>query len=618
LRDFERHKRAILDRVGIVDLVSAHVTLKRSGQRFVGLCPFHTEKTPSFTVNPDLGIFKCFGCGKGGDIFKFIQLRENVSFMEAMSMLADRAGVQISQTEGASAGRSKSEFSKNDLVRVNAWAEQYFRSLLDNETIGQAARDYLCGRGFNDETLKRFGVGLAVDEPNRLTQAATKAGIAPALLIEADLLRQSDDGRTYDTFRSRIMFPIRDPMNRVIGFGGRTLIDDKAKYLNTRQNTVFDKGRTLYGIDIARNAISDRGRTVVVEGYTDCLAAHQAGFRETVATLGTALTESHVELMRRYGDEVILLFDSDQAGETAADRAIHVALPRSVRVRLARIPAGKDPSEFLVSATPSEFSDVLNDACDALEFKWIQTRERFGGDSSDARRRDAVLDFLRVVNEAASQQALDVIQRGLLVNHTAHLLGMTGAEVDALMRRMERAVRRPGDDTPGPRSQSRAMATASAEQTAWSRVLEVGLNEPRWLMEADERIGLDRIPTESDRRLARMVTTVVTRGGEYRLADVLAQCEPEDDTERVATLAETGARRGNFEATFRDALARLGRMYREEEIKLARDRFLGHRAGDDEDFSADDSECVRRGMKEHRHFAPRRLIRSARGPSAPE
>lgn len=598
---FEQTKREILARVDIVDLVSTHVKLKRAGRRFVGLCPFHSEKTPSFTVNQELGIFKCFGCGKGGDIFSFIQAKENLPFGEALAILADRAGVPLQKnggtTEVAGVGRA-------EVAKVCSWAAKYFQERFWDESLGRTACQYMRGRGFTDDTLRRFGIGLSIDDGTRLTQAAAKAGFSINLLIEADLIRRGDAGDTYPTFRSRIMFPIRDAMQRVIGFGGRTLVDDRAKYLNTRQNTLFDKGRTLYGIDLARNVIGERGRAVIVEGYTDCMAAHQAGFPETVATLGTALTETHADLLRRYADRAIFLFDSDNAGAAAADRAIRVALPRSLSCRLARIPGDKDPSDFLGHSSASEFSDVLNGAVDALEFKWNQTRERFGGDATDARRRDAVLEFLGVLSEAVCARAVDAIQRGLLVNQAAHLLGIDRAEVDRLLRRLAPKSDRPGRSvvsTASGNATDAASLPPDGEQAAWARVLEVLLNEPSRLRDLEGQLDIERIRSERDRRIAGIVVGVGEQIGEYSLADVLARCSDPDDILRVCALAESGALRGNYEATLHGALSRLEQSGRWAKAAPVR--------GDVREALA----LRHAAQKENRQFVPHRDIRMTSG-----
>jgi len=608
LQGFEQKKRQILDRVDLVEVVSEHVALRRSGRRLVGLCPFHTEKTPSFTVSPEMGIFKCFGCGKGGDVFSFVQARENVTFMEAMRLLADRAGVELGAVERSGAS---DEPGRVDIAKVNEWAVRFFRKTLQDATLGLATRKYLEDRNISEETAEQFELGLTIDGAPSLVDAARKAGFDLATLIAADLMRRGEDGSTYQTFRNRLIFPIRDVMRRVIGFGGRTLVDDRAKYLNTRQNVLFDKGRSLYGIDRARDAIVSRGRTVVVEGYTDCIAAHQAGFRETVATLGTALTDAHVELLRRYADEAIFLFDSDQAGDDAADRAIKVALPRCLQCRLARIPDGKDPSEFLVANNENAFSDVLNRAQDALEFKWTQIEGRFRDDASDARRREAILEFLGIVAEGADGKAVDAIQRGLLVNQVAHLLRMDRAEIDAMLVRLRprRSASSPAAAANVPRL---SQEVEEGAQRDWVRVLEVVLNEPGLLAVVGAFPELDGIADPRDRRIAEVAFRLADRLGGFRLVDVLGELSDPEDVSRVAELAERGAQRSRYEAELRDAFGRIHRRQAAGELESAKQRLLGPDGGDGAltPGSAESAALVD-GMEGHRHFAPLRLRRKA-------
>ncbi len=613
MTDLEAVKRQILDRVRIEDVVGEHVSLRRRGPRLVALCPFHSEKTPSFTVNPDRGIFKCFGCGKGGDVFSFLQLRDNLPFMDALRLLADRAGVTLPSR--ASAGQPVADGpSRTDLLKVNAWAAQFFRANLMHEVLGRPAREYLRGRGFEDACIQTFALGLAAEGLLPLKSAAAKAGITEAALLAADLLRPDEQGsRTYDTFRQRLIFPIRDASARVVGFGGRTLVDDKAKYLNTRQTALFDKGRLLYGIDIAREAISKTGRAIVVEGYTDCLACHQAGFTETVATLGTALTEHHVELLRRFADEVVLLFDSDAAGEAAADRAITVALPRCVRVRLARIPEGKDPGEFLPRAGRSAFSDVLKDAIDALEFKWFATRRRFEADVSDARRREAVLDFVRVTADAVGAQAVDAIRYGLLVNQIAHLLGIEKTEVSRLMERS-----RPRRPSAAPVSSAAPGGVAvprvtTAEQAAWVHVLEVLLNCPDGFGMLEPDPDVNRIADLRDRRIAAAVFAAAEGAAGFELADVLSRLHDPGDAARVIELVERGAARGNYQATLTLALERLNQGRREREVEESRRLLLQPVATGSGQQAQDAERRLSDSAKEHCHYVPRRMRRRLEG-----
>ena len=600
MQDLERIKTQILSRVDLATLVGEHVTLRRSGSRLVGLCPFHAEKTPSFSVNPDLGLFKCFGCGQGGDLFTFVQLREHVDFMEALRWLADRAGVEWQTTS-----RAPGEVGRQDLARVNQWAAEFFRRQLLDERAGASVREYLSQRGIAPEISERFGLGLAVDEWSTLLEAARRAGHSDRALRAADLVREGQGGRLYDTFRHRLMFPIRDATQRVIGFGGRTLGDDRAKYLNTSQNALFDKGRGLYGLDLARAAMAPAGRAIVVEGYTDCLAAHQAGFAETVATLGTALTPAQVDLLRRYTEQVILLFDSDTAGETAAERGIRVALPRHVTVRLARIPEGKDPADFLQSEPPASFAAVLDRARDALEFKWQQTRQRFAGETSSRARHDAVVDFLGVVAEACRSGALDAIERGQIINGVAHLIQMPTDEVRRLVAQLERQGRRLAGEGDAPPRRS-----SGGHLHPWARVLAVLLNEPGWGPRVAEQLVPDRIDDPADRAIAEAVRACIDLlGGEFHLADVMARLTDPAVTQRAAELAEQGALRANYEATLATALAQLQQQESAEQA-LDHARRLAD-AGDDDQAGA--LSGLHGLMKEHRHFAPRRLIRRPEG-----
>lgn len=610
MHDLETAKRQILDRVDILEVVSDHVRLKRSGQRWVGLCPFHSEKTPSFTVRPDHGSFKCFGCGKGGDVFSFIQLRENVSFMESMSILADRVGIELSQRRRS----GSTEPGRADLAKVSAWAAGFFRTQLLDPDLGRSAREYLQHRQMTSEITERFQLGLALDGGDRLQRAASQKGIDRSLLLAADLLRKSERGNFYDTFRNRLVFPIRDATGRIIGFGGRTLGEDRAKYINTAQNALFDKGRNLYGIDLARKALTERRRAIVVEGYTDCLAAHQAGFTETVATLGTALTEAQVRLMRRYCEEIILLFDSDQAGEAAAERAIRVALPQCVTVRLAHIPDGQDPSDFLSHASSDAFSDVLNKSVDALEFKWSQVRKRYEGGASNTRRREAILDFLRVVAEGAEASAVDAIQRGLLINQVAHLIRADRDEVDRMMRRLtprrsDGRTRETGGAMPPPH-----VGPSDGEQAAWTRVLEVLLSEPTALRSVDDVPNIARITDERDRRIAQVVFELAGGPEGFTLADVLARCHDTADVERVTEVARRGARLNRREATLQSAFDRIAEALQHEKLEQCKQGLLRPETEQDTDVDGTDvRETIQEGAKKHKHFVPRRLIRQSLG-----
>lgn len=605
--DLDRIKNEIVSRVNIVDVVMEHVALKRRGSRWVGLCPFHSEKTPSFTVTPDKGFFKCFGCGRGGDIFTFVQLRENVDFGEALRFLADRAGVELRHgphTDSKGTGRA-------DLAKVNEWAAKFFRRLLTAPASGSPVADYLRSRGVSPEIEDQFRLGYAADDLDGLVNTARAAGFSPEVLLAADLVRSSEHGRLYCTFRNRLMFPIRDAMNRVVGFGGRTLGDDPAKYLNTRQNALFDKGRGLYGIDLARRRISEVDRSIVVEGYTDCLAAHQAGFIETVATLGTALTESQVDLLRRYGGTAILLFDADKAGEAAAERAIRVALPRHLVVRLARIPDGKDPADFLQRHDSDTFAQLLNSAVDALEFKWQQTVRRFGEDLDGRHRREAVTEFMAVVAEAFQSGVVDAIDRGLVVNQIAKLVSIDTAGVHALLQQAtRRGVSGSVPHTPVEAGDAANTGrTVDAEQAGLTRMLEVLLNEPGLFESCQGLFEPDRFDDVRDRRIAELVKRLAESCGEFALSEVMAGCEDPATGARAAELAHRGERRGNYERTLLVARSMLEHVKALRQGEALKDVRLTHDGSDDASAASKQVEALLEGLRRP-HYVPRRMRRT--------
>lgn len=596
----------ILDRVEILDLVSEHVALKRRGSRWVGLCPFHPEKTPSFHVTPDRGRYKCFGCGRGGDVFTYVQERENVTFPEAMRILADRAGIELSARPGGESTGS----GRVEIAKVNDWAVRYFRDALLDESRGGVARDFLRSRNLGDDVVEAFSVGYAGDEKSPIEAAAQRAGYRPPLLIDADLIRKKETGGTYDSFRDRLMFPVRDATGRVVGFGGRTLVDHKAKYLNTRQNALFDKSRNLFGIDRARAAMQERNRAILVEGYTDCLAAHQAGFTETVATCGTAFTDSQVDLIRRYCAEVVLLFDSDDAGAQAADRALQLAIPRNLAVRLARLPDGQDPCDFLAAESPERFAAVIDGATDALEFKWRQLEVRYRAEQSDGAKHEAVLEFVRFIGEASTGGSMDAIQRGLVVNRVASLLSMDPRDIHGMIARTTRPRSVPTDEPA-----DAAPGRATPLQDAWCILLGVLLNEPGHCADLPGDLDVYSIGDPRDRRLMERVKSLADRLGEFTQNDLVAACGDDNEAAvRLAELADRGAARGNYAATLAGALDRLtqgSHLLRSESVKTEL------RGAGDDDQARSALARLAEFSKEHRSFVPKRRMIGSRVAAPP-
>ena len=303
-----------------------------------------------------------------------------LSFWRSREILARRANIDLDEKIGGSGQRNSGGVGKSDIERVNQWAARWFRAQFESDA-GKHCRKYVADRGITEETAAEFGLGFAPDGWSGLNEAARKAGISESQLVAAGLVKRRDTGDGgYDAFRNRLMFPIHDPLSRVIAFGGRALGDDKAKYLNSPQTALFDKSKALYGMLQSRESWKESKRAVITEGYLDCILCHQAGFKDVVATLGTAMTAEHVGLLARYRiDSVVLVFDADEAGQKAADRAIGVILPHKLEIRIAQVPEGMDPADVIVNQGGAAFAEFLTRATPALEFKWGQVVHRWGG-----------------------------------------------------------------------------------------------------------------------------------------------------------------------------------------------------------------------------------------------
>ena len=423
----------------IVEVISSYFPLKRAGKDFKALCPFHPEKTPSFTVSPNKQIFKCFGCGKGGSVFNFIMAKENLTFPEAIRFLAERAGMELKDQ----AGSNEQAGARRQVREVLDWATQFFERTLKHPTLGARGRQYLEGRGITQATIDLFRVGYAPEGWDGLLKAAARENITPGLLEAGGLVAARETGGYYDRFRGRVMFPILDALSRPIAFGGRAMGSDEPKYLNSPETTLFHKGEALYGLPQARPAIEAERRVVVVEGYFDVVMPHQVGVKHVVATLGTALTSEHVRALRRFADEVILVFDSDVAGRRAADRGIELFLGEDVRVYVASVTGGKDPCDLCHDQGADAFRACLASGKDALAYKWDVVRGEFGAATSPAAQRRALDEMLGSLAKVDSLVSRDPsVRRDLLLAHISHTLGLSEQALRAELGRMRRGATR--------------------------------------------------------------------------------------------------------------------------------------------------------------------------------
>ena len=364
---------AVLEQVraasDIVDVIGASLPLKRAGANFVTLCPFHREKTPSFNVNPHRQIFHCFGCHKGGDVFTFIQEYENITFVEAVRRLAERANIPL-QFESAP-GQQQARYLKETLLQIHEQISQRWHSALLNDAAGQSARDYLGRRGVSDEAVRLFRLGYAPDLWDDTVNWAKSKDYEPSLVEQAGLiLRKEDSDRYYDRFRGRLIFPICDEQGRVIGFSGRVLAGDEktAKYVNSPETPIFTKGKVFFGLDKSKRAILDAGFAIICEGQLDLIACYMAGVHNVVAPQGTAFTPEHARILKRYVDEVVLCFDSDTAGQSAAVRVLDSLLASGLAIRVMTIPSPHDPDSFIKEQGGAAFRQMVERAEGFFDF----------------------------------------------------------------------------------------------------------------------------------------------------------------------------------------------------------------------------------------------------------
>lgn len=486
----------VRDACDIVDIISEHIALKRAGKEFKGLCPFHEDRRPSMAVVPQKQIFHCFVCNTGGDVIKFISLYHKMGVGEALRFLAQKKGIRLPDRPGFDAARQKEQTSvKEQIADANAKACGFFERTLRTE-LGCEGLAYLRNRGLTEETISKFRLGMAPDNWTGLVTTAGKLGIDARMLVTAALVKQRNDGSVYDLFRNRVMFPIIDTTNRVIAFGGRVMVEKRdeagdiveAKYVNSPETELFKKHGTLYGMNLARGEISKTSTAVVVEGYMDVIACHQVGITNVVATLGTALTPDHAKVLKRFCDTVILIFDSDEAGRRATDRAMELFVNTQLDIRLASVPAGKDPCDYCMSAGGEAMRKVIAGAVDAMDFQWRRVAAQLH-DTKGVQARQALINkFVDFVGAAMAGATIDTVKRVMLTDKVASLVGLDRKQVALMLRRKQDAAREATQKSP-PTASAEIDSALSTQDSA------LPLPPPRRMLDIRKLTGLPR--TES-------------------------------------------------------------------------------------------------------------------------
>ena len=510
----------------IVDVISGYVKLKRSGSSYFGLCPFHSEKSPSFSVSPGKQMYYCFGCGAGGSVYTFLMEYENYTFQEAVKVLADRAGIHLPEIEYSREARELAD-RKVLLLEINRQAAKYFYAKL-RAPEGAAAMKYLKGRGLDDETIRKFGLGYSDKYNNDLYRYLKKLDYSDEVLKESGLFNIDEKRGMYDKFWNRVIYPIMDANSRVIGFGGRVMGDGKPKYLNSPETKIFDKSRNLYGLHVARS--SRRKNLIICEGYMDVISMHQAGFTNAVASLGTALTSQQAGLLKRYTDEVLILYDSDDAGVRAALRAIPMLRAAGLATKVVSLKPHKDPDEFIQKEGKEAFEERLQKAENSFLFEIRILRESY--DMADPQGKS---DFFHEV-AARLLKFEDEIERNSYLETVSRLYHVQADMLQKLVNRL--ALKGAGIQEirePKKSREQRKKEKENGTEKAQKLMLTWMTSYPEILSGLEQYLSPEDFSTPLYREVAEMVETQF-REGQVNPARIINHFEDSGQQKEVAAL----------------------------------------------------------------------------------
>ena len=560
-------KALVLQAIDIVQLIGQTVNLKKRGKDYVGLCPFHQEKTPSFHVSPGKQFFHCYGCKAGGNAIDFVIKRDRVEFREALEILARAAGIELPRF----GGQKQNTGERQMLLDAQSAACALFEKLLAHEQIGHAAREYLASRGFNDDSIKRFQIGYAPDGWDNLLRHPSMKKFAPGILQIGGLIKARESGSGhYDTFRNRLMFPIRDETGRVIAFGGRAMpgSQDPAKYLNSPETPLFSKSRSIFGLDLARQKIVETRMAAVVEGYTDVVMAHQYGAGNVVSILGTAMTEQHVQVLRRFADRIVLLFDADSAGDLAVNRAVELFLTQPIEIAIASMPEGVDPDEFLLQHGADAFAKVLTQASDALTYKWKQLSREFQKTGDLTAQQKAVQQYLDLLSSARGTGPVDPIRWGGVLSRVSRLTEIPMEELHRRFKTTRPAPRRTNAEAEAPVKPAGPPRPLTARDRAERWILGILLNEPQRWHDVQQHMHVQDFSDDARRRLADTYWLHQRDEGEPVFNQFLAVLDAEL-TELAVSLLQEAEALAEVDQSLREALLFIEQSRRgEEERKL--------------------------------------------------
>ena len=528
MRINERFIQELQDKVDIESVISSCISLKRRGKNLVGLCPFHNEKTPSFTVYPESNSFYCFGCGAGGDVISFVRRMENLDYIEAVKAVAQMAGVSMPE-DGYDDTLSKQRLR---LLNANREAARFYHECL-MKPENRKALDYFLKRGLDINTIRRFGLGYAPDDWRELINHLRAKGFTEQELVHANLARRSDkNGRAnyYDNFRNRVMFPIIDLRGNVIAFGGRVMDDSKPKYINTSDTLVYKKSNGVFGLNLAKNA--NDNKLILVEGYMDVIALHQAGFTNAIACLGTAFTNEQANLLSRYADEVIICYDNDGAGRTATARALSILNKTGLKLRVVQMSGGKDADEIIRTHGRERFADLLKSAASTTEYKLLEVRAKTNLSTDDGK-----VEFLMAAAEILA--ACSIVERDIYSTRLSNELGVSAESIKAQIKMAEGKLKRIAESRK--RQETEAMLAKSFEDKnnperasnlraakAEETLIASFMRNPDFYNKLKEQITPSDYVTAFNRRVFECLSKALENGIEPNLSIFSSDFTPEE------------------------------------------------------------------------------------------
>ncbi len=539
MRISERFIQELQDKIDIEQVISSHISLKRRGKNLVGLCPFHNEKTPSFTVYPESRSFYCFGCGAGGDVISFVRRMDNLDYIEAVKAVAQMAGVSMPE-DGYDDTLSKQRMR---LLEANREAARFYHACL-MDPKNKDALDYFLKRGLSVSTIRRFGLGYAPNDWRELINHLKGKGFTEHELVLANLARRSDkNGRAnyYDNFRNRVMFPIIDLRGNVIAFGGRVMDDSKPKYINTSDTLVYKKSNGVFAMNLAKN--NNDNKFILVEGYMDVIALHQAGFTNAIACLGTAFTNEQANLLSRYAEEIIICYDNDEAGKAATARALGVLGRTGLKLRVVSMEGGKDADEIIRKHGKERFADLLKEASNKTEYKLLEERNKYNLNTDDGKLR-----FLMAATQVLA--SCGSIEQDIYATRLSNELGVSVESIKAQLKtaairqkRMDEAKKRnetaemllkSNEDKNNP-ERAKNLGAAKAEET----LIASFLRNPDFYNKLKEKISPDDFVTAFNRRIFECLIKGLDSGAEPSLSLFSADFTPEemDSVTRISLIA---------------------------------------------------------------------------------